>query len=209
VPTLAGMAVVVGTRSLSSGAHSRDPLACSTLRVFLSILASTANTSPHSRGGGLRPTLHESSVPQKREEQGMRVHAAPAVSCAKLPQRNAHTSIQVQREADPAFHLRNWFDGLWRALTGRSRICFVAVAPRIMAEPPGWAGFASTGLDANHEGVRTTRFCRTQRPVFAKWLRRARRRSSWRAWIIAQRDLALRLPARRRCRVPPHPLSRS
>ena len=44
-----------------------------------------------------------------------------------------------------------WFYGLLRDLPGDQDL-FVTVAPRMMAEPtPGWAGFASAGLDANHE----------------------------------------------------------
>ena len=44
-----------------------------------------------------------------------------------------------------------WFYGLLRALPGDQDL-FVTVAPRMMAGlTPGWAGFASAGLDANHE----------------------------------------------------------
>jgi len=44
-----------------------------------------------------------------------------------------------------------WLYGLLRALPGDQDL-FVTVAPRMMAGPtPGWAGFASAGLDANHE----------------------------------------------------------
>jgi hypothetical protein len=77
-----------------------------------------------------------------------RMRAAPAVSCAKS-RRRTHTSIQVQRRHSdiPA----QWLYGLLRALPGDQDL-FVTVAPWMMAGPtPGWAGFASAGLDANLE----------------------------------------------------------
>jgi hypothetical protein len=66
---------------------------------------------------------------------------------------------------------------------------------------PGWARNTSADLTPA-TGARTTRFCRTQRPVFAKRLRRARRRSSC---APANRSRGSTRPAtalpRRRCRV--------
>jgi len=51
-------------------------------------------------------------------------------------------------------------------LVWHRRLANMAVRARL-----GWQ--ASGRLDANHGGVRTTRFCRTQQPVFARRLRRA------------------------------------
>ena len=51
---------------------------------------------------------------------------------------------------NPAFPAQ-WFYGLLRTLPGDQDL-FVTVAPWMMAGPaPGWAGFASAGLDANLE----------------------------------------------------------
>jgi len=66
----------------------------------------------------------------------------------KNVQKNAHEHTGTDGGI-PTFPAQ-WSDGLWRALPGDQDL-FVAVALRIMAEPPGWAGFASAGLDANHE----------------------------------------------------------
>jgi hypothetical protein len=76
------------------------------------------------------------------------VRAAPAVSRANA-HKKTHTSIQVQRRQSglPCAVVY----GLLRALPGDQDL-FVTVAPWMMAGPtPGWAGFASAGLDANLE----------------------------------------------------------
>jgi hypothetical protein len=53
------------------------------------------NTNPRSRGAK-RPKFCTKIVPRKRGSRERRMHAAPAVSCAKLCE-EPHTSIQVQR----------------------------------------------------------------------------------------------------------------
>jgi hypothetical protein len=73
---------------------------------------------------------------------------------------------------NPAFPAQ-WLYGLWRALPG-DRDLFVTVAPRMMAGlTPGWAGFASAGLDANLEASGPHAFAVRSSPVFAKRLNRA------------------------------------
>jgi hypothetical protein len=59
----------------------------------------------------------------------------------------------------PAFPAQ-WLYGLWRARPGVSGF-HASVAPRKPARRPGRAFRASARLDADHRGVRPTRFCRT------------------------------------------------
>ena len=114
------------------------------------------------------------------------MRAAPAVSRANMHKQKAHTSIQVQRKQSGipcAMALR------LMPCSPRRRIRLVTVAAGLMADRPGWIELATDSL-APATGVGTTRFCRTQQPVFArppssegglrrvKRLRRARRRSS-------------------------------
>src|SRR5687767_9428186 len=82
----------------------------------------------------------------------------------------------------PAFPAQ-WLYGLY-VLTPAIRIC-LSPSPREYGWPaPGWAGFASAGLDANPEAVRPTRFHRTQQ-----------RRSSARRPVAHGVDPALLPPA--------------
>jgi hypothetical protein len=74
-----------------------------------------------------------------------RVHAAPAVSCAKGVEK-AHTSIQVKRR-HPAFPAQWFMD--YNALSSVS----LALLPPLPAR-----GFASRGRDTSLWGVGTTRF---------------------------------------------------
>ena len=61
-----------------------------------------------------------------------------------------------------------WFYGLLRAPPGDQDL-FVTVAPRMMAGlTPGWAGFASARLDANHEASGPHDFAVREPPGFAK-----------------------------------------
>ena len=81
----------------------------------------------------LRPRLAiEFPYPPVRGRRECRVHAAPAVSCAKVCKK-AHTRIQVQRR-HPTFPAQ-WLYGLYRALPGRAGLV-VTVA----------GGIASTNL---------------------------------------------------------------
>ena len=95
----------------------------------------------------------------------------------------------------------------------------LTVAPRMMAGPtPGWAGFASAGLDATLEASGPHDFAvrsnpsspggfagarpvfasrlRRARPEFARRLRRARRRTSARRWIAHGVPCEPALPSR-------------
>ena len=67
----------------------------------------------------------------------------------KMAKENAHEhtgSAEALRHS-----LRNGFTAYFVTLPGDQDL-FVTVAPRMMADlTPGWAGFASAGLDANHE----------------------------------------------------------
>jgi hypothetical protein len=74
-----------------------------------------------------------------------------------------------------------WLYGLWRDLLG-DEFCFVTVAAGLRLKRSGWIASATDSLTPA-TGARTTRFCRTQQPVVAKWLRQARRRSSARRSI--------------------------
>ena len=65
---------------------------------------------------------------------------------------------------------------------------------------PGWIDLATDSLTPA-TGVGTTRFCRTQPPVFAKRLRRAWRRSSRACRSLIGQNPPCDINARRRCRV--------
>ncbi len=57
--------------------------------VAAPLLAMTVNAISHSRGA-LRPSLQNRSPKENRGRRERRVRAAPAVSCAKVHERNAH-----------------------------------------------------------------------------------------------------------------------
>jgi hypothetical protein len=98
-----------------------------------------------------------------------RMRAAPAVSRAKKCQKT-HTSIQVQRRTSDipcAMALR------LITRSPRRRIRLVTVAAGLTADRPGWIDFTTDSLTPA-TGAGTTRLHRTQPPVFAKRLRRAK-----------------------------------
>ena len=105
----------------------------------------------------MRPSFAKFLSPRKRGRRECRVHAAPAVSCAKCA-RKTHTSIQVQTEHSGipcAMALR------LMPRSPRRRIRLVTVAAGLMARSkPGWVDVASASLTPA-TGARTTRFCRT------------------------------------------------
>jgi hypothetical protein len=90
------------------------------------------DTTSRSRGPICPRLAVEFPYPPVRGRRECRVHAAPAVSCAKMCKK-AHTSIQVQRR-HPTFPAQ-WLYGLYRALPGRAGLV-VTVA----------GGIASTNL---------------------------------------------------------------
>jgi hypothetical protein len=159
-------------------------------------LAMTANTPSRSRGAK-RPGRERKVSPKEKRAQGM-----PGARCTrglvcKIVRRNAHEhtgSAEAIRHSP-----RNGFTAYIVLSPATNSSChrhrrikgFVA---------PGWVDIASADLTPA-TGARTTRFCRTQQPVFAKrgfagfW-----RRSSC-ALLSAHERLALRTHARRRCRV--------
>ena len=112
----------------------------------LPIRIQTADTRPHSRGT-ISPELCV-VVPPKKEGAGN-------AGCALHPRSRVQNGKRKRTRAyrfsggNPTFPAQ-WFYGLLRDLPGDQDL-FVTVAPRMMAEPPGWAGFASARLDANHE----------------------------------------------------------
>ena len=124
--------------------------------------------------------------------------AAPAVSCAKV--QKTHTSIQVQSEHSDiprAMALR------LIPCSPRRRIRLVTVVSELMALPRP-VGLTKTSADLTPAtGARTTRFCRTQPPVFAKRLRRALASFVWRA-MVAHGKPALRSRSRPTPLRPPH-----
>jgi hypothetical protein len=95
-------------------------------------LAMTANTPSRSRGSICPRLAIEFPYAPVRGRRECRVHAAPAVSCAKVCKK-AHTSIQVQRR-HPTFPAQ-WFYGLYRALPGGTGLVVTVVS-----------GIASTNL---------------------------------------------------------------
>ena len=94
----------MSSRSLSSGAHSRDPLAPRNDVVGL-------NTTSHSRGA-MRPEFCiSSSLSEIRGRREDRVRAAPAVSRANDAQNGAHEHTG-SAENTPAFPAQ-WLYGLY------------------------------------------------------------------------------------------------
>src|SRR5258708_30401305 len=97
------------------------------------------------------------------------MRAAPAVACAKLCE-ETHTSIQVQRRQSGipcAMALRL----MARSPRRRIRLVTVIGGLAVLSRP---VGLTKTSADLTPAtGARTTRFCRTQPPVFAKRLNRA------------------------------------
>jgi hypothetical protein len=90
----------IARRSLSSGAHSRDPLAGDDDRMHQGMRS-------HSRGA-IASRLCVASRPQKRRgRREDRVHAAPAVSCAIAHKERAHEHTGSAETLRPS--LRNGF----------------------------------------------------------------------------------------------------
>ncbi len=134
--------------------------------------------------------------PPERGRRECRVRAAPAVSCAKVHKRNAHEHTG-SAEA-PRHPLRNGFTAYACSPRRRIRLVTVIGGLTILPSPVGPAKISTDLTPAT--GARTTRFCRTQQPVFAKRLAGLWRRRLARCCPLT-RELALRTHARRRCRV--------
>jgi hypothetical protein len=98
-----------------------------------------------------------------------RVRAAPAVSCAKCTKENAHEHTGQRRHfgIPCAMALRL----MPRSPRRRIRLVTVIGGLKVLSCPVGPAKTSADLTPAT--GARTTRFCRTQLPVFAKRLRRA------------------------------------
>ena len=126
------------------------------------------------------------SRPKIRGRRECRMRAAPAVSCANLCKKR--TRAYRFSGGNPTFPAQ-WLYGLYRDLPGDQDL-FVTVAPRMMAGlTPGWAGFASSGLDANHEASGPHDFAVRISTV---------RLRAWQSLTVNRPAIAL---ARRRCRV--------
>ncbi|MEH2567506.1 hypothetical protein V1289_007133 [Bradyrhizobium sp. AZCC 2289] len=134
--------------------------------------------------------------PKRRGRRKCRGRAAPAVSCAKLCE-ETHTSIQVQRR-HPGIPCAMVLRLMPRSPRRRIRLVTVIGGLTILPSPVGPAKFSTDLTPAT--GARTTRFCRTQQPVFAKRLAGLWRRRLARCCPLT-RELALRTHTRRRCRV--------
>ena len=78
--------------------------------------------------------------------------------------KKTHTSIQGSG-GNPTFPAQ-WLYGLYRALPGESGLVASVACEYGCQRPVGMTGLRR--LDANHRGVRTTRFCRTQHPSTPK-----------------------------------------
>ena len=132
------------------------------------------------------PRFAATICPLKHEGAGNAGCALHPRSRVQICARKTHTSIQVQRRQSGipcAMALR------LMPCSPRRRIRLVTVAAGLRLKRSGWIDLATDSLTPA-TGVGTTRFCRTQQPVFAKRLRRARRRSS------ARRSIAHGLIAR-------------
>ncbi|MEH2570400.1 hypothetical protein V1289_010027 [Bradyrhizobium sp. AZCC 2289] len=152
-----------------------------------------SNISSRSRGA-TRPKF--CTNPSLEEGAGNARCALHPRSRVQSAQKKTHTSIQVQRR----------HSGIPRAMvlrlmpcSPRRRIRLVTVAAGLMAGRSG-RSVSATGSLTPATGARTTRFYRTQQPVFAKRLYGLWRRSSC-APMLAHGQTALRTFACRRCRV--------
>ena len=86
-----------------------------------------------------------------------RVRAAPAVSCAKVANKNAHEHTGSAETLRPS--LRNGF-------TAYSVLS--PVRPRLACHRRPQEASAPQELNTSHRGVRTTRLCRTRHALFVK-----------------------------------------
>src|SRR5258707_1439853 len=112
--------------------------------------ASLAMTGPYSKHDvtprdAIRPSCAYSFAP-------LEIKGAGNAGCALHPRSRVQNGKRKRTRAyrfsggTPTFPAQ-WLYGLLRALPGDQDL-FVTVAPRMMAGPtPGWAGFASAGLD--------------------------------------------------------------
>jgi hypothetical protein len=162
----------------------------------------TADTRRHLAAGCARGLRFVVPQTEGAGNAGCALHPRSRVQNA---QRKTHTSIQVQRRQSGipcAMALR------LMPCSPRRRIRLVTVAAGLRLKRSGWIDPATDSLTPA-TGVGTTRFCRTQQPVFAKRLRRARRRSSCAPVHRSWDKPTLRLPCAPTLPRPPHPLPRS
>jgi hypothetical protein len=123
----------IASRSLSSGAHSRDPVARNDAARYESAFSRT----PRARA------LLKSFAPGNRGRRESRVRAAPAVSRAKCTQQKRTRAYRFSGE-HPAFPAQ-WFYGLLRALPGEA--CSFATIAR---EKPGSRELGASVGRQNH-----------------------------------------------------------
>jgi hypothetical protein len=131
-------------RSNPSHRTKKEWIASSQVLLAMTLI----DRSPRSRGA-IRPRFAEMFHALEIRGRGeCRMRAAPAVPCANG--RRKRTRAYRFSGGTPTFPAQ-WLYGLLRTLPGDQDL-FVTVAPRMMAGlTPGWAGFASAGLDANLE----------------------------------------------------------
>jgi hypothetical protein len=128
------------------------------------------------------------------------VLAAPAVSRAKMHIASAHEHTGTVGASRHSLH--NGFTAYAVLSPATNSSCHRHRRIKVLPNP---VGPAKTSADlAPATGARTTRFCRTQPPVFAKRLRRALASFVWCA-LIAHGRTALRPQARPTLPRPPHP----
>jgi hypothetical protein len=168
----------------------------------------TVGTSPDARlrsQATRAPSRCDVHVSRKqRGSRECRVRAAPTVSCAKLCE-ETHTSIQVQRRHSGipcAMALRL----MPRSPRRRIRLVTVIGGLKVSSRP---VGLAKTSADLTPAtGARTTRFYRTQPPVFAQRLRRANGAVVLREGSRSRDKPALRFRSAPTLPRPPHPTAR-
>jgi hypothetical protein len=146
--------------------------------------------------GAMRPGRTRNAAPKNQRAQGK-----PGARCTrglvcKVVRRNAHEHTGSAESIRPS--LRNGFTAYGVLSPATNSSCHRHRRISGFAKP-GWARKISADLTPATD-ARTTRFCRTQQPVFAKRLAGLWRRRLARCCPLT-RELALRTHARRRCRV--------
>src|ERR1700682_4487290 len=148
------------------------------------------------------PELCKNLRPRKTEGAGNAGCALHPRSRVQVAQGNAHTSIQVQRRQSGipcAMVLRL----MPRSPRRRIRLVTVIGGLKVLSRP---VGLTKTSADLTPAtGARTTRFCRTQPPVFAKRLRRALAPSSA-CWCSLTGNPPCDSVSRLTLPRPPHPI---
>ena len=161
--SITGVPVVIASEAKQSIVRHKERLVCFASLAMTAVIdarsmATTADMISRSRGMNCPRFASSFTLFENRGRREDRVRAAPAVSCA-IAQKNAHTSIQVQRRAS----------GLPCAMVLRRTSCSSRCANSFSHRCqridgwrwPGWARVSSADVTPA-TGDRTTRLGRTQ-----------------------------------------------